>query len=182
MSCILSSAGVSCSFRSLSSPDHQPPRPPHHPGKSVGFASTQDRCQTQLGPPLILVVSCKPHLQASTTCCQRKVICYLELPLLIQRADGSPEKPQVSEAQLGVRQGMSPASACGLIRGRFLLLGGVEGDVCPCPHVFWEPWGRGFQHPSSSDLQAPRHPGACTCLLERVRNSWGRDDGRMFHA
>lgn len=153
MSRILYSAGVSCSFRSLSSPDHQqppPPRPPHHPGKSEGFASTQDRCQTQLGPPLILVVSCKSHLQASTshltasTCCQRKVICYLELPLLIQRADGSPEKPQVSEVQLGVWRGMSPASACGLIRGRFRLLGGVEGDACPCPHVFWGALGEGL--------------------------------------
>ena len=54
------------------------------------------------------------------------------------------KKPQVSEAQLGVWRGMSPASACGLIRGSFLLLGGVEGDACLCPHVFWGALGEGL--------------------------------------
>lgn len=84
-----------------------------------------------LGPRFSLLSPC---LFSSTVCSQRKVIGFLELPLLIRCVEDLLENRQVSEAQLGVWQGLSPTSACGLIRGCFLLLGGVEGqgtgDVC----------------------------------------------------
>lgn len=102
-------------------------------------------------------------------CGQRKVICYLELPLLIDGVDDSLEPHSVSEAELGVWQDASPTCVCGLVRGCVLLLGGVGGrgtrDVCLWPPVLGE--GGGFRHPGSSDLL---HQGivvlACACLKE----------------
>lgn len=68
-------------------------------------------------------------------------------------------KPAVSEAQLGVWQGMSPTYAYGRIKSCFLFLGGVWGGGRDAlmrvygPVSFGGVWG--FQHPASSDLLYP---------------------------
>lgn len=86
-----------------------------------------------------------PDLFYRKVCGQRKVICYLELPLLIDGVDDSLEPHSVSEAELGVWQDASPTCVCGLVRGCVLLLGGVGGrgtrDVCLWPPVLGEGGG-----------------------------------------
>ena len=94
-SCVLSSSR--CLLLSSITPS---PAPHLLPLPTAGGSFCTEWMPAPLRDPSFSLLS--SDLFCGKVCGQRKVICYLELPLLIHRVDDSLEKQPVSEAQLGV--------------------------------------------------------------------------------